>query len=98
MEADFNEVAGDVSSCDVQPACEVGQRKALVHRADVGDSIAGVNNHPGQQACRPGRVGLIPSFLFSDILILSITMSDNTEIFGRGINKQWLICDVLLDA
>lgn len=63
MEADLNEVAGDVSSCDVQPACEVGQREALVHGADVGDAIARVNNHPGQQACRPGRFGLIPSFL-----------------------------------
>lgn len=38
--AHLNEVACDITSCDVQPACKVGQREALVHWTDVGDAVS----------------------------------------------------------
>ena len=46
----LDEVACDVPSGDVQPAGQVGQREALVHRTDVGDPVTRVHHHAGQQA------------------------------------------------
>lgn len=49
--AHLNEVACDITSCDVQPACKVGQREALVHWTDVGDAVSWVNYNTGKQTC-----------------------------------------------
>ena len=47
----LDEVACDVSTSHVQPACEVGKSKTLIHWADVCHSIPTVNHNPRQQTC-----------------------------------------------
>ena len=49
---ELDEVACDVTSGHVHATREVGQREALVDRADVRDTITTVYHQPSQETCR----------------------------------------------
>ena len=55
----LDEVACDVSTRHIQPACEMRKSKTLIHRADVRHSITTVYHNACQQTCIPtgGRGG-----------------------------------------
>lgn len=48
----LDEVASDVSPCDVQAPGQVRQREALVHRTDVSDAVPRVDHHASQESCK----------------------------------------------
>ena len=47
----LDQIASDVTTGNVQAACQVRQRKAVVDGANVSDTITGVYHHTGQQTC-----------------------------------------------
>lgn len=76
----LDEVTCDVTSCDVQPACEVRQRKALIHRTDVRDTIARVDHNTGQQTCRQDRFPKEFSLMFTDESFLEVRRKEMSKV------------------
>ena len=50
-EQKLDQISRDVSSGDIEPPREVGQRKAVVHRDDMRHAVARVDNETSCQTC-----------------------------------------------
>lgn len=56
---ELDQVPRDVTPSNIQSARQMRQREALVHRHNMGDTVTGIHDHAGQQACRGAAAGSV---------------------------------------
>lgn len=78
----LDEVAGDVSACNVQAPCQVGQAEALVYWTDVRYAIARVHHHTGQKTWSTNKHTL--KLIIYNSSRLGVSVSDTYPMCALG--------------